>query len=62
MGIAITLSPNRTDVNIPADENHAGYYDCEHCFLMEIDEKGRVNVSAKDLLPKPDKKVNKESK
>ena len=25
---------------------------------MEIDEKGRVNVSAKELLPKPEK-VNK---
>ena len=23
---------------------------------MEIDEKGRVNVSAKELLPKPEKK------
>ncbi|MDO4500012.1 MAG: polyribonucleotide nucleotidyltransferase [Erysipelotrichaceae bacterium] len=25
--------------------------------VMEIDEKGRVNVSAKELLPKPEKKV-----
>ena len=28
--------------------------------ITEIDEKGRVNVSAKDLLPKPEKKENKE--
>ena len=26
--------------------------------VMEIDEKGRVNVSAKELLPKPEKKEN----
>lgn len=30
--------------------------------VTEIDEKGRVNVSAKDLLPKPEKKDNKENK
>ena len=27
--------------------------------VTEIDEKGRVNVSAKDLLPKPEKKEKK---
>ena len=27
--------------------------------VTEIDEKGRVNVSAKDLLPKPEKKETK---
>ena len=26
--------------------------------VTDIDEKGRVNVSAKDLLPKPEKKEN----
>ena len=29
---------------------------------MEIDEKGRVNVSAKELLPKPEKEEKKENK
>ena len=29
--------------------------------VMEIDEKGRVNVSAKELLPKPEKKKNDEN-
>lgn len=28
--------------------------------VMEIDEKGRINVSAKDLLPKPEKKEESE--
>ena len=30
--------------------------------VMEIDEKGRVNVSAKELLPKPEKEEKKENK
>ena len=30
--------------------------------VTEIDEKGRVNVSAKDLLPKPVKPEEKENK
>ncbi len=30
--------------------------------VTEIDEKGRINVSAKDLLPKPEKKEKKETK
>ena len=29
---------------------------------MEIDEKGKVNVSAKELLPKPEKENKKEDK
>ena len=30
--------------------------------VTEIDDKGRVNVSAKDLLPKPEKQNNKKEK
>jgi len=42
-------------VNHPKDVLKLG--DEVKVIVTEIDEKGRVNVSAKDLLPKPEKKV-----
>ncbi len=41
-------------VNHPKDVLHIG--DKVKVIVTEIDEKGRVNVSAKDLLPRPEKK------
>ena len=45
-------------VNKPEDVLKIG--DIIKVKVMEIDEKGRVNVSAKELLPKPEKKVKEE--
>ena len=47
-------------VNHPKDELKIG--DTIRVIVTEIDEKGRVNVSAKDLLPKPEKKETVEKK
>ena len=47
-------------VNHPKDELKIG--DTIRVIVTEIDEKGRVNVSAKDLLPKPEKKEKVEKK
>ena len=47
-------------VNHPKDELKIG--DSIRVIVTEIDEKGRVNVSAKDLLPKPEKKEKVEKK
>ena len=44
-------------VNHPKDVLKIG--DTVKVIVTEIDEKGRVNVSAKDLLPKPEKKETK---
>ena len=44
-------------VNHPKDVLKIG--DSIKVIVTEIDEKGRVNVSAKDLLPKPEKKETK---
>ena len=44
-------------VNHPKDVLKIG--DTVKVIVTEIDEKGRVNVSAKDLLPKPEKKESK---
>ena len=45
-------------VNKPEDVLKLG--DIIKVKVMEIDEKGRVNVSAKELLPKPEKKAKEE--
>ena len=45
-------------VNKPEDVLKIG--DIIKVKVMEIDEKGRVNVSAKELLPKPEKKAKEE--
>ena len=45
-------------VNKPEDALKIG--DIVRVKVMEIDEKGRVNVSAKELLPKPEKKAKEE--
>ena len=45
-------------VNKPEDVLKIG--DTIRVKVMEIDEKGRVNVSAKELLPKPEKKAKEE--
>ena len=45
-------------VNKPEDVLKIG--DIIRVKVMEIDEKGRVNVSAKELLPKPEKKEKEE--
>ncbi len=47
-------------VNKPEDVLKLG--DIVRVKVMEIDEKGKVNVSAKDLLPKPEKTQNKKEK
>jgi len=47
-------------VNKPEDVLKIG--DIIRVKVMEIDEKGRVNVSAKELLPKPEKKAKEEKR
>lgn len=39
--------------------NHAGYYDCEHCFLMEIDEKAEVSTGSDPELNPEDQMIKK---